>query len=279
MPCRFCATASLKCSSSPKGRFTVEPAACSASVRKVHSDKPSTAPAARDFRTTHWSLVLEAGVSSDDGRSALEALCRDYWYPLYVFVRRRGFAPAEAEDLTQEFFAHLLADERLAVATPERGRFRSFLLGALKNFLANEWDKTRCLKRGGDVELLHWDGLDAEARCRLEPADSGTAETGFDRHWAETLVAGVLARLRAEAERDAGPERFEGLKPFLVTDAPARYADIAGQLGLSEPAVKSAIHRLRRRYAELLRAAVAETVPSAADVEDEIRHLFATLAA
>lgn len=239
---------------------------------------PPGKPAARDFRTTHWSLVLEAGVRCEDGRAALETLCRNYWYPLYVFVRRRGFAPAEAEDLTQEFFAHLLADERLAAATPGRGRFRSFLLGSLKNFLANEWDKARRLKRGGGIELIHWDGLDAEARCRLEPADGGPDETGFDRRWAETLVAEVLARLRAEAERDSGPERFTALKAFLVTDAPARYAEVAGRLGLSEPAVKSAIHRLRRRYAELLRSAVANTVPSPADVEDEIRHLFATLA-
>ncbi|HTH47085.1 MAG TPA: sigma factor, partial [Candidatus Limnocylindria bacterium] len=235
--------------------------------------------AARDFRTTHWSLVLEAGVDTDGGRHALETLCRNYWLPLYAFVRRRGFGPATAEDLTQEFFARLLAHDGFTAASRERGRFRSFLLASLKNFLANEWDRSQRLKRGAGVEFLNWDELDAEARCHLEPAGADSNDTLFDREWAEALVNGVLARLRAEVERDSGSERFEALKGFLVTDAPASYAKIGARLGLSEAAVKSAIHRLRRRYAELLRTAVAETLDSASDVEDEIRHLFATLAA
>lgn len=233
---------------------------------------------ARDFRTTHWSLVLEAGASTADGRSALEALCQAYWFPLYAFVRRRGFSPPEAEDLTQEFFTRLLAQDSLGEANPERGRFRSFLLASLKNFLANEWDKSRRLKRGAGTTLLNWDALDAEARCRLEPAAAGTDETAFDRGWAQTLVNGVLARLRTEAERDSGPERFEVLKIFLIADTPARYAEIGTRLGLSEPAVKSAIFRLRRRYADLLRAAVAETVHAECEVDAEIRHLFSVLA-
>lgn len=224
-------------------------------------------------------MVLEAGNSTADGRTALETLCRNYWFPLYAFIRRRGFEATEAEDLTQEFFAQLLASDGITAATPERGRFRSFLLGSLKNFLANEWDKSCRLKRGAGVELLNWDELDAEARCHLEPAAARDDETVFDREWAETLVNAVLARLRAEAERDSGPERFDALKAFLVSDAPARYATIGTQLGLSEPAVKSAIYRLRRRYAELLRATVADTVHSTTDVDAEIRHLFATLAA
>lgn len=237
-----------------------------------------SAPQARDFRTTHWSLVLEAGTVTADGRSALETLCRQYWFPLHAFVRRRGFEPAEAEDLTQEFFTRLLASEGFAAASPERGRFRSFLLGSLKNFLANEWDKSRRLKRGGHLEFLDWDALEPEARGRLEPAGPGGDETAFDREWAEALVQGVLARLRIEVEGDSGPERFTELKPFLVTEAPASYAEAGVRLGLSEGAVKSAIFRLRRRYAELLRAAVADTVGADADVDDEIRHLFASLA-
>lgn len=232
----------------------------------------------RAFRTTHWSIVIEAAGNTDGGRQALETLCRSYWRPLYAFVRQRGFAPAEAEDLTQEFFSRLLASGGLAEANPARGRFRSFLLGSLKHFLANEWDKSRRLKRGGGVEFLDWDALDAEARGHFEPGVSDD-ETVFDRAWAETLVGEVMARLRAEVERDSGAERFDALKPFLVNDSPARYAEVAARLGLSEPAVKSAIHRLRRRYAELLRSAVANTVPSSADVDDEIRHLFAALAA
>jgi RNA polymerase sigma factor (sigma-70 family) len=229
------------------------------------------------FRTTHWSIVIEAAGDTAGGRQALETLCRSYWRPLYAFVRQRGFAPAEAEDLTQEFFSRLLASRGLASANPARGRFRSFLLGSLKNFLANEWDRSRRLKRGGGVEFLDWDALEAEARCHFEPG-AGDDETVFDRAWAETLVGEVMARLRAEVERDSGAERFDALKPFLVSDSPARYAEVAARLGLSEPAVKSAIHRLRRRYAGLLRSAVANTVPASADVEDEIRHLFAALA-
>ena len=207
----------------------------------------------------------------------METLCRCYWRPLYAFVRQRGFAPTEAEDLTQEFFSRLLSNGALAAADPERGRFRSFLLGSLKNFLANEWDKSRRLKRGGGVEFLDWDALDAEARCHLEPG-AADDDAVFDRVWAETLVAEVMARLRGEVERDSGAERFEALKPFLVSDSPARYGEVASRLGLSEAAVKSAIHRLRRRYAELLRLTVANTVRSGADVDDEIRHLFAVLA-
>lgn len=218
-------------------------------------------------------------MSTESARGALETLCRTYWFPLYAFVRRRGFPPVEAEDLTQEFFARLLASQGFAAANSERGRFRSFLLASLKNFLANEWDKSQRLKRGAGIDLLDWDAFDVEARCRLEPAAGGSDETAFDRGWAETLVKSVLARLRKEAERDSGPERFDVLKAFLVTDAPARYAEVGARLGLSEPAVKAAIFRLRRRYAEMLRAAVAETVHSPADVDDEIRHLFATLGA
>lgn len=233
--------------------------------------------AGREFRTTHWSVVIEAAGDSAAGQKALETLCRVYWRPLYSFVRQRGFAPAEAEDLTQEFFARLLASEGLAAANPGRGRFRSFLLGSLKNFLANEWDKVHRLKRGGGLNFLNWDALDAEARCHLEPG-AANDDAVFDRAWAETLVEGVMVSLREEVERDSGRERFELLKPFLVSDAPGRYADVAARSGLSEAAVKSAIHRLRRRYAELLRAAVAETVHASADVDDEIRHLFSALA-
>src|SRR5262245_50836797 len=179
--------------------------------------------AGREFRTTHWSLVLEAGVSSDRGRNALETLCRTYWYPLYAFVRRRGFDQPSAEDLTQEFFARLLESGGLAAASQERGRFRSFLLASLKNFLANEWDRSQRLKRGSGVEFLNWDELDAEAHCDLEPAGTETPEAVFDREWAEALVNGVLTQLRAEAARDSLVDRFEVLKAFLVTDAPASY--------------------------------------------------------
>lgn len=232
----------------------------------------------RDFHTTHWSLVLEAGSGTADGQAALETLCRHYWYPLYAFVRRRGQEPADAEDLTQEFFTQLLAGSGFAGVHPEKGRFRTFLLAALKNFLAKEWHKANRLKRGGGREIIAWDALEPEARYRLEPAGNGPDEVAFDRQWAHALIAGVLARLRSEAERESGTERFDLLKNFLAAEPSGdSYRETAQRLGLSEPAVKSAIHRLRRRYAALLRDEILNTVGSVTDVDDEIRHLFAAL--
>ena len=225
----------------------------------------TTTPAGR-FTATRWSVVLTAG----RGQScALEELCRLYWYPLYAYVRRRGYEAHEAEDLTQEFFARLLAKNYLADVNREKGKFRSFLLASLKHFLANEWDKARAKKRGGGQTLV---SLDAETRYRAEPADELSADKLLDRQWALALLEQVLARL--EVETDA--TQFAALKPFLTADKEAiPYADVAGQLGTSEGAVKVAVHRLRQRYRALLREEISHTVASAAEVEDEIRHLFA----
>lgn len=235
---------------------------------------------AGEFRTTHWSVVLEAGAGTEAARAALEALCRQYWYPLYAFVRRRGHDPTEAEDLTQEFFARLLASGGVTGLSQEKGRFRAFLLAALKNFLANEWDKASRLKRGGGNSFVSLDELDPEARLAVEPASSAADEVLFDRQWARALTARVMERLRTEAERDDTIERFEALKVFLASEPTGEsYDSLATRLGLSVSAVKSAIHRLRRRYGQLLRAQVADTVREPGDVEDEIRHLFAALAA
>lgn len=235
---------------------------------------------ASQFRTTHWSVVIEAGSNTEAGRSALETLCRHYWYPLYAFVRRRGHDPAEAEDLTQGFFARLLASDGLAGLSQERGRFRTFLLAALKHFLANEWDRANRLKRGGGRTILSLDELDPEARLAVEPASTASDEVQFDRQWARTLTAEVMERLRSEAEQDGTLERFAALKVFLASEPSGEsYGALAVRLGLSVAAVKSAIHRLRRRYGQLLRQHVANTVRAPAEVEDEIRHLFAALSA
>ena len=248
-------------------------------IASVSIGEEPASQAARDFRTTHWSLVLEAGACTDGGRGALETLCRHYWYPLYAFVRRRGYPPAEAQDLTQEFFARLLASESLSDVSPEKGRFRTFLLAALKHFLAKEWRDANRLKRGGGRDILAWDGLDPEARFLVEPVSDAAPETQFDRRWAQTLVNGVLARLAIEQAREGLAERFTGLKAFLQGDGPGEsYGDVARRLGLSESAAKSAIFRLRRRYGELIRDEIAQTVAGPDEVQAEIRHLIAVLA-
>ena len=232
------------------------------------------------FVTTHWSLVVSAGHNdTTHARNALEKLCRAYWFPIYAFVRRQGHNPHDAQDLTQEFFARLLEKNQLAAADRARGRFRSFLLAALKHFLANEWHKARAQKRGGGQVPIPIDAAAAESKCGLDPADHLTAEKIYERRWALTLLDQVLRRLRNEYVRDGKENLFEQLKPTLTeASRSVRYAEIAAQLGTSEGAVKVAVHRLRQRYREVLRAEIADTVASPGEVEDEIRNLFAALA-
>jgi len=236
----------------------------------------STPP--REFRTTHWSVVLAAGGTGESARPALERLCHAYWYPIYAFARWRGHDEHQAKDLTQEFFARLLAGSSLQTVSPERGKFRTFLLAALKNFLANEWRDSQRLKRGGGKEILSWDGLEAEERFGHEPADAASPEAWFDRRWAQTVVTSALTQLGGEMERDGVKDRFETLKIFLQGDGGGlSYAEAAQQVGLSEPATKTAIFRMRRRYGELIREQIAETVDSPEQVEAEIQHLIAVL--
>lgn len=248
-------------------------------MASTESNKNLPLPGAERFATTHWSVVLQAGQTpSPLSQAALEKLCRAYWFPLYTFIRRQGHAPEEAQDLTQAFFAHLLETESFTRADPHKGRFRSFLLGALKHFLVNEWQRARRLKRGGGCAFLSLDETDAETRLAAEPADDLTPEAVYERRWAEAVLAQVLDRLREEFAASGQGDRFEALKVFLLAgQEPASYADVARQLGLGETAVKSAIYRLRQRYGELIRAEIAHTVASAAEVEDELRHLLAVL--
>lgn len=223
-------------------------------------------------------LTAGHGSSPQAGR-ALEELCRAYWYPLYAYVRRRGHSPHEAEDLTQEFFARLLAKNYLAAVDREKGKFRSFLLASLKHFLANEWDRARAAKRGGGQPHLSLDIQTAETRYRSEPADDLTAEKLLDRQWALALLDQVLSRLQAEFVADGKKKQFDELKVWLTEGKGATsYAEAAAKLGTTEGAVKVAVHRLRRRYRELLREEISHTVATPAEIEEEIRHLFAAFA-
>jgi len=237
--------------------------------------------AAANFTPTHWSVVLAAAGRADSthARDALEKLCRNYWLPIYVFVRRQGHGPHDAQDLTQEFFARLLEKNFLAGAQREKGRFRSFLLASVKHFLANEWDKATAQKRGGGQVPISIDAVLGESSFGLEPADAVTAEKIYERRWALALLEQVLRRLREEYTRDGKEKQFEQLKPTLTeASRSVPYAEIAVRLGTSEGAVKVAVHRLRQRYRELLRAEIADTVANTSEIDDEIRNLFAALA-
>jgi len=248
---------------------------------------PDSAPSrepqtnAQWFATTHWSVVLLAGLSpSAQSAAALDQLCLAYWRPLYFYVRRQGYDEHEAKDLTQEFFARLLEKSVLSTVERGRGRFRYFLQTALKHFLANEWNRSQRQKRGGGSVVFSLDAQPEEDRYRLEPAENTSADKLFDRRWAQTVFERVLERLRAEHEARGKSVRFEELQAFLIDDPDAaRYLEIAGRLGMTEGAVKSAVHRLRQRARELFREEIAHTVVTAEEIDDEIRHLFAALAA
>ena len=246
-----------------------------------HSEpSPDDPSPGREFATTHWSVVLRAGQEhSLSSAAALETLCRAYWYPLYAFVRRHGHSPPEAQDLTQEFFARLLAKNWVARADPARGSFRSFLLAMLKHFLANEWDQTRCLKRGGGHEFIEIDAAaTAEERYALEPPDLDTPERLYDRRWALILLTRAQDRLRAEMMAGSQRERFEALEPTLTGERTALpYQELAARFGVTEAAVKSMVRRLRLRFRDLLREEVAQTIDCAKDVDAELASLFATL--
>lgn len=239
----------------------------------------SIAPGAREFQTTRWSVVLAAQHAGDGVKAheALSNLCRDYWYPLYAFVRRHGHAPHDAQDLTQAFFTSLL-EAGATAADPRRGRFRSYLLGALKHFLTNEFHRANALKRGGGVPVLEWDALGAETRYELEPRDHCDAEALYDRRWAMDVLERAMKRLRGEFAAKKNEAAFDVLKGTLSGVEQAR-EELAQQLGMSEGALKVAVYRLRQRYREVVRAEIGETVDSPADVDDEMQHLISVLRA
>jgi RNA polymerase sigma factor (sigma-70 family) len=246
---------------------------------EIRQEEPRQPPGIRHdprFPSTRWSVVLRArGPESQGADQALSELCANYWYPLYAYARRLGKTPAEAEDLAQEFFARLLAKNYLDAADPEKGRLRTFLLTAFKRFLANEWDKERALKRGGGQRPLSIDATRAEDRYVHEPADSLTPDRLYEQQWALNLLEHVLRDLQTQyEERGRGP-LFQALRATITMDgSSASHAELGRQLSLSESAVKVAVHRLRKRYRELIRAHIATTTASPEDVDEEIQHLF-----
>ena len=233
----------------------------------------------RVFATTRWSVVIEAGrTSSPDAERALESLCETYWYPLYAYVRRRVADVHEAHDLTQAFFAELLEKDYVHSATPERGRFRSFLLTAFKHFLSKQWEKARTQKRGGGASLLSLDFNSADSNLKIDPEGGISAEQFYDQQWAITLLARIMERLEAEFVQQGKSQQFSELKGFIIGDHAGRtYAAVAKSLNTTEMAAKKAASRMRQRYRELLREEIGQTVSGPEEVEDEMRKLFSTL--
>jgi RNA polymerase sigma-70 factor (ECF subfamily) len=231
------------------------------------------------FATTHWSVVLAAGQSgSEQQAAALEKLCRAYWYPLYAYVRRRGHGPEDAQDLTQEFFLRLIEKNWLTGVAPEGARFRSYMLTMVKGFLANAYDRAQAAKRGGGRVIVPLDPQQAEERFSNEPATTETPEIVFERRWALAVLEEALNRLRAAAGAADKARHFEQLNPFLSREPDeGEYAGIAAQLGMSAGAVGVAVHRLRQRYRETLRATVADTLANPGQVDEELGHIFAAL--
>lgn len=232
------------------------------------------------FVTTRWTVVLSAGrKSSPQSDRALGELCQTYWYPLYAYVRHRGHSKEDAEDLTQAFFARFLEKNYLEGLSAERGKFRAFLLASLKHFLANEWDKSQTQKRGGGALHFSLDWQSADERYHLDPPDPTSPDRLYDRDWALALLERVIARLREECAADGKFELFEQAKDCLmVGEAAIPYAQAAEKLQLSEGAVRVAVHRLRKRYRELLRDEIAQTLSDPAQVKEELRSLQAALA-
>jgi RNA polymerase sigma-70 factor (ECF subfamily) len=227
------------------------------------------------FTTTQWSVVLRAGSGEPEHATALATLCQWYWRPVYSYIRCRGHDAETARDLTQGFFAALLERRGLAAARQERGRFRDFLLASVKNFLAHEWERDQALKRGGGRSPVRIDPDPESSFVGVpEPATHETPETIFERRWAMTLLEQTMLDLAAEMERLGSVERFETLRPFLVSDTDPPYADLAHNLKMTEPAVRVALHRMRQRFGSALRERVAQTLEDPARVEDELRYLI-----
>jgi len=232
------------------------------------------------FTTTHWSVVLEAQGESPAAQEALEKLCCTYWRPIFAFLRRQGFRPEEAEDITQGFFAQLLERRKFSALRKEKGRLRSFLLGALKYFVADEQRRAMAIKRGKGQRLIPLEDLRSDQRIEMEPADPMTAEMIYERRWALTVLEQVLDRLKNEYRTADNAALFDSLKQLLPDEpgSPSQ-AEIAAQLGMTENALRQAFYRFRQRYQSLLREEIAHTVATPGDIEDELRHLIAVIEA
>ncbi len=246
----------------------------------MSTDDRSAGEGRRGFVTTRWSLVLTAGESGADGSErALEELCAEYWHPLYAYARRRGYDAEDARDLTQSFFAKLLEKRDLQAADPTRGRFRTFLLSSMKNFLAGEWRKDMALKRGGAVEVLPLDFDSAEESYGLEPSHELGPEAIYERRWALGLLGRAVADLQSQYAKAGNLELFDALKGFLGEDDAPPYSELSRRLGQSEGALRTAASRLRSRWRKRLRELVAETVGEESEIQDELRSLIASVQA
>jgi RNA polymerase sigma factor (sigma-70 family) len=233
------------------------------------------------FPTTHWTLVIAAGGnrSSLERAGALESLCGGYWYPVYAFIRRRGYSPEQAQDLTQEFFLRIMSGVFFERADPDMGRFRSFLLGAVQNFLSDTSDREKSQKRGGGVPALSLNFETGESNYAREPWDTETPERIFQRKWARTLLDRVMENLSAEFSANGRLDVFQRIKGYLTGDGDAKYAELGAELSLSESGVKSAIRRMRQRYRELLRTEVVSTVADPSEVDPELQFLLRAISA
>jgi|SRR5215831_9477850 len=240
------------------------------------SSMDSTSGASPKFQPTQWTLVRRASFNSTQSQDALEMLCRTYWYPIYAFIRRNGRAPHDAQDLTQEFFARFLQTNSIVRADPARGKFRTFLLGALKNFLTDAHRKATAWKRGGGVKIVSFEETDAEERYRLEPVDNRTPDQLYEQRWVVGLLDTAIVRLRDEF-RAAGKERqFQVLKVFLSREGDdASYGAAGAELNTSGKTIAVAVHRIRRRFKQVVRSAIADTVSTPEEAEEEYRSLFA----
>jgi RNA polymerase sigma-70 factor (ECF subfamily) len=245
----------------------------------MNTEKTNGLVADGQFHTTHWSVVLAAREGeSTQATSAMERLCRIYWYPLYGFIRRRGFAVEDAQDMTQEFFSRMLQRDFLKNVAREKGRFRTFLLTALKNFLASEWRRGQTAKRGGGQLIVSWDELQAEQRYGSEPAEEMTPEHFFEQRWAMAVMEQAMSVLAAELAATGKAAQFECFKPFLSAEGTKTdYESAAGQLGMTPGAVSVAVHRLRRRFSEAVRSVVGHTVAGPDQVEEEVQFLARVL--
>lgn len=243
-----------------------------------HRDQPS-AGKGPEFATTHWSVVRSAGEhSSPESQGALTALCETYWFPLYAYARRRVNDASEAQDLTQAFFTELLEKNYVGTATPQRGRFRSFLITAFKHFLSRQWERARTQKRGGDRKVLSLDFESADSSLRIDPAGGLTPEQFYDQQWAFALLKRIMERLQNEYQQSERADLFTALKSFIIGDnLNATYEQVAEQLEMSPAAVRKTVSRLRKRYGQLLESEILQTVSEPAEVQDEIRNLFAIL--
>lgn len=244
----------------------------------MESRTPTSSALGVRFEQTLWGEVLAAGQTDRaDSAPALERLCKVYWYPIYAYLRRRGFARPEAKDFTQGFFLYLIKKNLVQTADPEKGRFRSFLLGSLKNFVSNEEGRERALKRGGDKQLISLDDELAEGRYTHEPQDNRSPEKLFDRRWALTVLDEAGRRLEKEFKTAGAEREFAELKSFLNSDRGLAYAELSARLNRSEVALRSTVSRLRRRFRELLTEVIRETVFEPDQVEAEMNHLKAAL--